>query len=671
MGLDSSGIVTPFPLDSVFSEVNIFGNYKIKLSPAACKQARRNHTFPARDKQRSGPAGPCDFIRRRSAFSMTDQSKIRNFSIIAHIDHGKSTLSDRMIEICGAVAQRQMESQLLDNMDLERERGITIKARAVRMDYQAEDGQTYCLNLIDTPGHVDFNYEVSRSLAACEGAVLVVDAAQGVEAQTLANTYLALEHDLEIRPVLNKIDLPAADPKRVKQEVEDIIGLPALDAPEISAKMGINIRAVLEDIVHHVPAPTGDPAAPLKALIFDSQYDPYLGVVVYFRVMEGTIRPGMPVKLMASGAQYTVLDCGYLRPLGMESAPELSAGEVGWFTASIKNVKDTRVGDTITEAQRLTPEALPGYRPVQPMVYCGVYTEDGSKYPDLRDALEKLQLNDASLSFEPESSIALGFGFRCGFLGMLHMEIIQERLEREFDLDLVTTLPSVIYEVTKTDGTVVRVDNPHNYPDPGTIQQAREPYVKVSIIAPPDYVGNIMPLCQDRRGEFKDMQYLDTNLVEIHYKMPLNEIIYDFFDTLKAKTRGYASLDYEMDGYLPSDLVKVDLLLNGDQVDALSFIAHREKAYKRARRICEKLKENIPRQMFEVPIQAAIGGKVIARETIKALRKDVLAKCYGGDITRKKKLLEKQKEGKKKMRSLGTVQMPTEAFMAVLKLDEE
>ena len=602
---------------------------------------------------------------------MTDQSKIRNFSIIAHIDHGKSTLSDRMIEICGAVEQRQMESQLLDNMDLERERGITIKARAVRMDYKAQDGETYCLNLIDTPGHVDFNYEVSRSLAACEGAVLVVDAAQGVEAQTLANTYLALEHDLEIRPVINKIDLPAADPRRAKQEIEDVIGLPALDAPEISAKMGINVEAVLEDIVRHIPAPQGDANAPLKALIFDSQYDPYLGVIVYFRVMEGTLKKGMEVRLGASGASYQVLDCGYLRPLGMDSCQSLSAGEVGWFTASIKNVKDTRVGDTITEAARPTAEALPGYRPVQPMVYCGVYTEDGSKYPDLRDALEKLQLNDASLSFEPESSIALGFGFRCGFLGMLHMEIIQERLEREFDLDLVTTLPSVIYEVTKTDGSVVKVDNPHNYPDPGSISEAREPYANVSIITPPDYVGNIMPLCQDRRGEYKDMQYLDTNLVEIKYLMPLNEIIYDFFDTLKARTKGYASLDYELEGYRSSDLVKVDLLLNGDQVDALSFIAHREKAYKRARRICEKLKENIPRQMFEVPIQAAIGGKIIARETIKALRKDVLAKCYGGDITRKKKLLEKQKEGKKKMRSLGTVQMPTEAFMAVLKLDEE
>ena len=602
---------------------------------------------------------------------MTDQSKIRNFSIIAHIDHGKSTLSDRLIELCGAVEQRKMESQLLDNMDLERERGITIKARAVRLDYKAEDGSTYALNLIDTPGHVDFNYEVSRSLAACEGAVLIVDASQGIEAQTLANTYLAMEHDLEILPVINKIDLPAADPQRVKDEVENILALPAQDAPEISAKQGVNIPAVLEDIVQNIPAPQGDPNAPLKALIFDSQYDPYVGVIVYFRVMEGTLKKGMDVRMMASGAQYSVLDCGYLKPLGMESAPQLSAGEVGWFTASIKNVKDTRVGDTITGVEQSAAEALPGYRPAQPMVYCGIYTEDGSKYPDLRDALEKLQLNDASLSVEPESSVALGFGFRCGFLGMLHMEIIQERLEREFDLDLVTTLPSVIYEVTKTDGTVVRVHNPHNYPDPGSISEAREPYAKVSIIAPPDYVGNIMPMCQDRRGIFKDMQYLDTNLVELHYSMPIGEIIYDFFDALKARTKGYASLDYELEGYERSDLVKVDLLLNGDQVDALSFIVHREKAYGRARKICEKLKENIPRQLFEVPVQAAIGGKIIARETVKAMRKDVLAKCYGGDITRKKKLLEKQKEGKKKMRTLGTVQLPTEAFMAVLKLDEE
>ena len=615
--------------------------------------------------------GPRVDFPKEVFYFMTDQSKIRNFSIIAHIDHGKSTLSDRLIELCGAVEQRKMESQLLDNMDLERERGITIKARAVRLDYKAEDGSTYALNLIDTPGHVDFNYEVSRSLAACEGAVLIVDASQGIEAQTLANTYLAMEHDLEILPVINKIDLPAADPQRVKDEVENILALPAQDAPEISAKQGVNIPAVLEDIVQNIPAPQGDPNAPLKALIFDSQYDPYVGVIVYFRVMEGTLKKGMDVRMMASGAQYSVLDCGYLKPLGMESAPQLSAGEVGWFTASIKNVKDTRVGDTITGVEQSAAEALPGYRPAQPMVYCGIYTEDGSKYPDLRDALEKLQLNDASLSFEPESSVALGFGFRCGFLGMLHMEIIQERLEREFDLDLVTTLPSVIYEVTKTDGTVVRVDNPHNYPDPGSISEAREPYAKVSIIAPPDYVGNIMPMCQDRRGIFKDMQYLDTNLVELHYSMPIGEIIYDFFDALKARTKGYASLDYELEGYERSDLVKVDLLLNGDQVDALSFIVHREKAYGRARKICEKLKENIPRQLFEVPVQAAIGGKIIARETVKAMRKDVLAKCYGGDITRKKKLLEKQKEGKKKMRSLGTVQMPTEAFMAVLKLDEE
>lgn len=602
---------------------------------------------------------------------MSKQDHIRNFSIIAHIDHGKSTLADRLMEKCDAVSQREMESQLLDNMDLERERGITIKARAVKLSYKAQDGDVYELNLIDTPGHVDFNYEVSRSLAACEGAILVVDSSQGVEAQTLANTYLALEADLEILPVFNKIDLPAADPKRAKQEVEDIIGLVAEDAPEISAKQGVNIEAVLEDIVANVPAPKGDPAAPLRALIFDSQYDPYVGVIVYFRVMEGTLRTGQNVRLMASGAEYEVLECGYLKPLGMEKTDALMAGEVGYFTASIKNVADTRVGDTITEAERPAAEPLPGYKAAQPMVYCGIYTEDGSKYPNLRDALEKLQLNDASLSFEPESSAALGFGFRCGFLGMLHMEIIQERLEREFDLDLVTTLPSVIYEVVKTDGTTVSVDNPHNYPDPAEIAEAYEPYAKVSIITPPEYIGNIMPMCQERRGVYKDTQYLDTNLVELHYDMPLGEIIYDFFDALKAKTRGYASLDYELSGYQPSDLVKVDLLLNGDQVDALSFIAHREKAYPRARRICEKLKENIPRQLFEIPVQAAIGGKVIARETVKAMRKDVLAKCYGGDITRKKKLLEKQKEGKKKMRSLGSVQLPTEAFMAVLKLDEE
>ena len=602
---------------------------------------------------------------------MFDQSHIRNFSIIAHIDHGKSTLADRLLEKCNAVPEREMENQLLDNMDLERERGITIKSRAVRIFYTAQDGQVYALNLIDTPGHVDFNYEVSRSLAACEGALLVVDATQGVEAQTLANTYLAMDHDLEILPVFNKIDLPAADPLKAKQEVEDIIGLPALEAPEISAKLGINIDAVLEDVVQNVPAPSGDPKAPLRALVFDSQYDPYVGVVVYFRIKEGTLRKGQTIRMMATGAEYTVLECGYLKPIGNEPADALQAGEVGYFTASIKNVKDTRVGDTVTDAANPAAAPLPGYRPAQPMVYCGIYTEDGSKYPDLRDALEKLQLNDASLTFEPESSVALGFGFRCGFLGMLHMEIIQERLEREFNLDLVTTLPSVIYHVYKSDGTMVKVDNPHNYPDPGTIEHAEEPYVKVSIITPQDYVGNIMPMCQDRRGEFKDMQYLDTHLVELHYQMPLNEIIYDFFDTLKANTKGYASLDYELSGYRTSDLVKVDLLLNGDGVDALSFIAHRDKAYGRARRLCEKLKENIPRQLFEVPIQAAIGGRIIARETVKAMRKDVLAKCYGGDITRKKKLLEKQKEGKKKMRNLGTVQVPTEAFMAVLKLDSE
>ena len=599
-----------------------------------------------------------------------NEKNIRNFSIIAHIDHGKSTLADRLLEKCNAVSAREMEDQILDNMDLERERGITIKARAVTFDYTAADGQVYTLNLIDTPGHVDFNYEVSRSLAACEGALLVVDASQGIEAQTLANTYLAMEHDLEIRPVLNKIDLPAADPKRVKQEIEDILAIPAEDAPEISAKQGINIDAVLEDIVQNLPCPQGDPNAPLQALIFDSYYDAYRGVIVYMRLKQGTIKPGMEVKMMATGATFKVLECGLMRPLGLEPAKQLEAGDVGYFTASIKNVEDTRVGDTVTESTRPCAEALPGYRPARSMVYCGIYTEDGSKFPDLRDALDKLKLNDASLSYEPETSIALGYGFRCGFLGMLHMEVIQERLEREFDLDLVTTLPSVIYEVYKTDGTMVRVDNPHNYPDPAHIEHAEEPYVKVTIVTPPDYVGNIMPMCQDRRGEFKDMQYLDTYLVEMHYEMPLNEIIYDFFDTLKANTKGYASLDYELCGYRPSELVKVDILLNGDQVDALSFIAHKDKAYARARKLCEKLKDNIPRQLFEIPIQAAIGGRIIARETVKAMRKDVLAKCYGGDISRKKKLLEKQKEGKKKMRSLGTVQVPTEAFLAVLKLDE-
>ena len=601
---------------------------------------------------------------------MIDQSHIRNFSIIAHIDHGKSTLSDRLIELCGAVEKREMSEQILDNMDLERERGITIKARAVGLTYKAKDGETYTLNLIDTPGHVDFNYEVSRSLAACEGAVLVVDASQGVEAQTLANTYLALEHDLEILPVINKIDLPAADPERTKTEIEDIIGIPAMDAPEISAKNGINVEAVPEYIVQHVPAPKGDAASPLKALIFDSQYDAYRGVIVLVRVVDGVIRKDTPIRLMATGAEYKVLEVGHLRPMGLDPCNELAAGDVGYFTASIKNVEDTRVGDTVTESTRPCAEALPGYRPARSMVYCGIYTEDGSKFPDLRDALDKLKLNDASLSYEPETSIALGYGFRCGFLGMLHMEVIQERLEREFNLDLVTTLPSVIYEVKKTDGTTVFVDNPHNYPDPASIAEALEPFVKVTIITPNEFVGNIMPLCQERRGVYKNMQYLDQRLVEMHYEMPLNEIIYDFFDTLKAKTKGYASLDYELSEYVPSDLVKVDMLLNGDQVDALSFIAHREKAYGRARKLCEKLRDNIPRQLFEVPVQAAIGGKIIARETVRAMRKDVLAKCYGGDITRKKKLLEKQKEGKKKLRQLGTVQIPTEAFLAVLKLDE-
>ena len=600
---------------------------------------------------------------------MIPQDHIRNFSIIAHIDHGKSTLSDRLIELCGAMEQRDMEDQLLDDMELERERGITIKARAVGLNY-VRDGETYTLNLIDTPGHVDFNYEVSRSLAACEGAVLIVDASQGVEAQTLANTYLALDHDLEILPVINKIDLPAADPERTKTEIEDIIGIPAMDAPEISAKQGVNIQAVLDSIVDNVPAPKGDPNAPLQALVFDSQYDSYRGVIVLVRVMQGTIKKDMEILLMATGAKYKILEVGHLRPIGLDPCAELGCGEVGYFTASIKNVDDTRVGDTVTEANRPAPEPLPGYRPARSMVYCGIYTEDGSKYPDLRDALEKLKLNDASLSFEPESSVALGFGFRCGFLGMLHMEIIQERLEREFDLDLITTLPSVIYRITKTDGSVVMVDNPHNYPDPASIELAEEPFVSVSIITPQEFVGNIMPLCQDLRGEYKDMQYLDTRLVELKYEMPLNEIVYSFFDTLKARTKGYASLDYEFSSYHPSDLVKVDMLLNGDGVDALSFIAHKDKAYGRARSLCEKLKENIPRQLFEIPVQAAIGGKIIARETVKALRKDVLAKCYGGDITRKKKLLEKQKEGKKKMRQLGTVSIPTEAFLAVLKLDD-
>ena len=602
---------------------------------------------------------------------MTELSHIRNFSIIAHIDHGKSTLADRLMEQCKAVDLRQKAEQLLDSMDLERERGITIKATAVQLRYTADNGETYDLNLIDTPGHVDFNYEVSRSLAACEGAVLVVDASQGVEAQTLANTYLAIDAGLEVLPVINKIDLPSARPKEVKAEVEDIIGIPAEDAPEISAKNGINIHSVLEMIVSQIPAPQGDREAPLQALIFDSQYDSYRGVIVYTRVKEGVISPGMDIRMMATGAVYKVVEVGTMNPLGLTPGDCLAAGEVGYVTASIKTVSDTRVGDTITSLENPASQPLPGYRQVQPMVYSGVYPADGAKYQDLRDALEKLKLNDASMSYEPESSIALGFGFRCGFLGLLHMEIIQERLEREYNLDLITTAPNVVYRVTKTDGTVLMVDNPLDYPDPMEIELAEEPFVKASLIAPQEYVGNIMDLCQNRRGEFKNMEYLDANRVELHYEMPLNEIIYDFFDALKSRTRGYGSLDYTFLGYRPSRLVKLDILLNGDVVDALSFILFADNAYPRARKICEKLKDNIPRAQFEIPVQAAIGGKIIARETIKALRKDVLAKCYGGDITRKKKLLEKQKEGKKRMRTFGTVSVPSEAFMAVLKLDDE
>ena len=602
---------------------------------------------------------------------MTDLSKIRNFSIIAHIDHGKSTLADLLLEECGAIDQRIRAEQLLDSMELERERGITIKATAVQLSYTADDGQRYDLNLIDTPGHVDFNYEVSRSLAACEGAVLVVDASQGVEAQTLANTYLAIDAGLEVLPVVNKIDLPSARPAEVKSEIEDIIGIPAEDAPEISAKNGINIHSVLEMIVRDVPAPTGDRGAPLQALIFDSQYDSYRGVIVYTRIMEGTVRAGMDIRMMATGAEYKVVEVGTMNPLGLTPRESLGAGEVGYITASIKTVSDTRVGDTVTGVANPAAEPLPGYRQVQPMVYSGIYPADGAKYQDLREALEKLKLNDASMRYEPESSIALGFGFRCGFLGLLHMEIIQERLEREYNLDLITTAPNVVYRVTKTNGQVLMVDNPLDYPDPADIQLAEEPYVKASLIAPQEYVGNIMELCQQRRGEFKDMVYLDGVRVELHYEMPLNEIIYDFFDALKSRTRGYGSLDYEFLGYRPSRLVKLDILLNGDIVDALSFILFADNAYPRARKICEKLKENIPRAQFEIPVQAAIGGKIIARETIKALRKDVLAKCYGGDITRKKKLLEKQKEGKKRMRTFGTVSVPSEAFMAVLKLDED
>lgn len=598
------------------------------------------------------------------------QEHIRNFSIIAHIDHGKSTLADRMLELTSAVADREMEEQLLDNMDIERERGITIKARAVTIWYHADNGETYQLNLIDTPGHVDFNYEVSRSLAACEGAILVVDASQGVEAQTLANTYLAIDHNLEVVPVVNKIDLPAADPDAVCREIEDVIGIPAMDAPRISAKTGTNIKAVLEAVVHQIPAPSGDVSAPLKALIFDSYYDSYKGVIVYIRVMDGTVKTGDTIRMMAAGSEYTVTELGYMGAKTAQPRESLSAGEVGYLAASIKDIGETRVGDTVTCVEHPADKPLPGYKKVNPMVFSGIYPADGAKYPDLRDALIKLQLNDASLTFEPETSVALGFGFRCGFLGLLHMEIIQERLEREFNLDLITTAPSVIYRLTLTNGETITIDNPTNYPDAVLIQQAEEPFVKANILTPNEFVGNIMELCQDRRGIFKDMTYLDTTRVEMHYELPLNEIVYDFFDALKSRTRGYASFDYELTGFVPSKLVKLDILLNGEVVDALSFIVHADKAYPRARRIAEKLKENIPRQLFEIPIQAAVGGKIIARETVKALRKDVLAKCYGGDITRKKKLLEKQKEGKKRMRSLGSVEVPQEAFMAVLKLDE-
>ncbi len=599
-----------------------------------------------------------------------DRSKIRNFSIVAHIDHGKSTLADRILEQTKAVPLREMENQLLDNMDLERERGITIKAHAVTLIYTARDGEDYVFNLIDTPGHVDFNYEVSRSLAACEGAVLVVDASQGIEAQTLANTYLAVDAGLEILPVVNKIDLPSADPDRVCHEIEDVIGIPAMDAPRISAKTGANIQEVMEHIVTDIPAPGGNENDPLRALIFDSYYDAYRGVIVYVRIKDGTVRPGDTIRMMASGSEFNVMECGFLRATSLEPAEALYAGEVGYIAASIKDVRQARVGDTVTLAKRPAAQPLEGYRAVQPMVFCGIYPADGAHYTDLRDALEKLQLNDASLTFEPETSVALGFGFRCGFLGLLHMEIIQERLEREYDLDLITTAPSVVYRLTLTDGQEITIDNPTNYPDPTLIQSAEEPICNAHIYSPSEYVGNIMELCQERRGVFKDMKYLDTDRVDIHYELPLNEIVYDFFDALKSRTRGYASFDYELMGYQSSKLVKLDIMLNGEVVDALSFIIHADKAYPRARKMTEKLKEKIPRQLFEVPIQACIGGKIIARETVKALRKDVLAKCYGGDITRKKKLLEKQKEGKKRMRQLGTVEVPQEAFMSVLKLDE-
>ena len=600
-----------------------------------------------------------------------NEKNIRNFSIIAHIDHGKSTLADRLLEKCNAVSAREMEDQILDNMDLERERGITIKARAVTFDYTAQDGQVYTLNLIDTPGHVDFNYEVSRSLAACEGALLIVDASQGIEAQTLANTYLAMEHDLEIRPVINKIDLPAADPKRVKEEIENILAIPAEDAPEISAKLGINIDAVLEDIVHNLPAPKGDPNAPLKALIFDSYYDAYRGVIVYMRLKDGTIRPGMEIRMMATGATFKVLECGLMRPLGLEPAKQLEAGQVGYFTASIKDVHETQIGDTVTGAENPASEPLPGYRKVRSMVYCGIYTEDGSKYPDLRDALEKLQLNDASLTFEPESSVALGFGFRCGFLGLLHMEIIQERLEREFQVDLIATAPSVIYRVETTDGKTTEIDNPSKLPDPARITNLYEPYVRIDIHVPSDYVGNVMKLCEEKRGIQKNMGYLAQNRVVITYELPFAEIVFDFFDRLKSATRGYASMDYEVIDYRASNLVRLDILLNGEAVDALAVIVHKDKSYAYGRALALKLKRTIPRQMFEVAIQAAIGQKVIARETISALRKNVTAKCYGGDITRKRKLLEKQKEGKKRMKRMGNVELPQEAFLAALQVGDE
>lgn len=603
--------------------------------------------------------------------STIEQSKIRNFCIIAHIDHGKSTLADRIIEKTGLLTSREMQAQVLDNMELERERGITIKAQTVRIVYKANDGQEYIFNLIDTPGHVDFNYEVSRSLAACEGAILIVDAAQGIEAQTLANCYLALDHDLEIMPVINKIDLPSADPERVKAEIEDVIGLDAEDAPLISAKLGLNIEDVLEQIVTKIPAPSGDVGAPLKALIFDSIYDAYKGVIIFCRIFDGSVRKGTLMKMMATQAQAEVVEVGIFGAGQFIPCEELSAGMVGYITASLKNVKDTHVGDTVTDANNPCEEALPGYKQVNPMVYCGMYPADGSKYGDLRDALEKLQLNDAALQFEPETSIALGFGFRCGFLGLLHLEIIQERLEREYNLDIVTTAPGVVYKVYKTDGGVIEITNPSNLPDPSEIEHMEEPIVSAEIMVTTEFVGSIMTLCQERRGVYLGMEYMETTRVLLKYDLPLNEIIYDFFDALKSRSRGYASFDYELKGYVPSELVKLDILINKEEVDALSFIVHASTAYERGRKMCEKLKEEIPRQLFEIPIQAAVGSKIIARETVKAMRKDVLAKCYGGDISRKKKLLEKQKEGKKRMRQVGNVEIPQKAFMSVLKLDDE